>query len=168
MAKQAKRCDPELWDQVKEEVTESDKGGQPGRWSARKAQMAVQAYKKRGGRYDGEQLDDNSLKEWTEEEWGTDSGERSRDSGERYLPKDAREALSEKEYGRSSDKKREDMQRGKQFSGQPPDVRKKTAKHRRGGSAEEPTKAELYEIARKRDVPGRSKMNKAELMDAVN
>ncbi|MDX1541645.1 MAG: DUF5872 domain-containing protein, partial [Geminicoccaceae bacterium] len=86
--KQAKRTDPELWERVKDEVTEGDKGGRPGQWSARKAQFAVQEYKKRGGGYEGEQQDDNSLKQWTEEDWGTQSGGKSTETGERYLPKD--------------------------------------------------------------------------------
>jgi hypothetical protein len=38
---EAKRTDPDLWDKVKAEVTAGDKGGDPGEWSARKAQMAV-------------------------------------------------------------------------------------------------------------------------------
>ena len=43
--------DPELHDQVKDEVQESDKGDAPGQWSARKAQFMAQEYKKRGGTY---------------------------------------------------------------------------------------------------------------------
>ena len=46
------------------------------------------------------------------------------------------------------------------------------AKERRGATAQQrdegnPTKAELYAQARKQDVPGRSKMGKAELQRAV-
>jgi hypothetical protein len=41
-----------------------------------------------------------SLKKWTKEEWGTKSGKPStqgkKATGERYLPKKAREALSDK------------------------------------------------------------------------
>ena len=47
----------------------------------------------------------------------------------------------------------------------------KTAQARKeGGSARrrsEPTRAELYERAKKRQIPGRSKMNKAELQKAL-
>lgn len=43
MAATAQRTDPTLWDKVKQEVAAGDKGGKPGHWSARKAQMAVQA-----------------------------------------------------------------------------------------------------------------------------
>ena len=98
MGTRAKRTDPGLWDRVKAEVLGGDKGGRPGQWSARKAQIAVQAYKSRGGGYEGGKRADNALSRWTQEEWGTESGERSRDTGERYLPKAARAELSAEEY----------------------------------------------------------------------
>ena len=164
MAKTAKKTDPELWERVKDEVTQSDKGGRAGQWSARKAQIAVQRYKERGGGFEGDQKGDNSLKQWQEEDWGTKSGRKSTETGERYLPKKAREALSDEEYRRTTDKKRRDTGKGRQFSGQPEDVRRKTARHRDGG---EPSKAELYEEAKRRDIPGRSKMSKAELAEAL-
>ena len=162
----AKRTDPKLWERVKDEVTKGDKGGRPGQWSARKAQFAVQEYKRRGGGYEGggRRKDETDLHRWTEQDWDTKSGERSRDTGERYLPKGERERLSDEEYRRTSDKKRRDTARGKQFSSQPADVRRKTSGLRRDG---EPTKAELYERAKRRNVPGRSKMGKAELRQAL-
>lgn len=76
-----------------------------------------------------------SLDSWTKEEWGTKSGKNSTQgknaTGERYLPKKARESLSDQEYARSTAKKRAAIRKGKQFSKQPEDVAKKTAKHRR-------------------------------------
>ena len=76
-----------------------------------------------------------SLDSWTKEEWGTKSGKNStqgkKATGERYLPKKARESLSDKEYARSTAKKRAAIRKGKQHSKQPEDVAKKTAKHRR-------------------------------------
>ena len=90
MSKTAEKSDPELWDEVKGEVTAGDKGGKPGQWSARKAQMASAEYQKRGGGYEGGKSKDNHLQEWTDEEWGTKSGEKSEETGERYLPKEAR------------------------------------------------------------------------------
>lgn len=171
MATTAERTDPKLWERVKREITQSDKGGEKGEWSARKAQLAVQEYKRRGGGYRGRQREDNSLHEWTKEDWGTRSGKRSVDTGERYLPKKAREALSKEEYERTTAKKRADKAKGRQFSSQPSDVKEKTAKYRieggGEGAAEEPTRAELMEEARRQDVEGRSKMSKDELMDAV-
>lgn len=75
-----------------------------------------------------------SLDKWTKEDWGTKSGKNSTQgknaTGERYLPRKAREALSDKEYARSTAKKRAAMRKGKQHSNQPDDVAKKTAKYR--------------------------------------
>jgi hypothetical protein len=168
MGSVAKKKDPKLWDQVKAEVTKSDKGGNPGQWSARKAQLATQEYKKRGGEYAGAKRSDNSLEQWTGEEWGTKSGRKSIDTGERYLPKKARDGLSPEEYKRTTAKKRADTPKGKQFSGQPEDIARKTAAKRRTGKAGgEPTRAELYERARRQGVPGRSRMSKAELERAL-
>ena len=75
-----------------------------------------------------------SLDSWTKEDWGTKSGKNSTQgkdaTGERYLPRKAREAVSDREYARSSAKKRAAARRGKQHSKQPEDVAKKTAKYR--------------------------------------
>ena len=75
-----------------------------------------------------------SLDNWTKEDWGTKSGKNSTQgknaTGERYLPKKARESLTDQEYARSTAKKRAAMRKGQQFSKQPEDVAKKTARHR--------------------------------------
>ena len=163
MSATAEKTDPALWEKVKQQVTAGAKGGKKGEWSARKAQLAVQEYKRAGGGYVGDHPDkDNSLHEWTQEEWGTKSGKKSGDTGERYLPKKAREALSDEEYRRTTAKKRADTRRGQQFSPQPEDVAKKTRPHR-----DHRTRAELYAEAKKRDVPGRSRMSKEELAKAL-
>ena len=76
-----------------------------------------------------------SLKKWGDEKWGTKSGKNSTQgkdaTGERYLPKKARESLSKKEYSKTSAKKRQDTAKGKQFSKQPKAIAKKTAKYRK-------------------------------------
>ncbi|MBE7220623.1 MAG: hypothetical protein INR64_19305 [Caulobacteraceae bacterium] len=168
MAKETQRTDPELWEKVKAEVTEGDKGGEPGEWSARKAQLAVTEYKQEGGGYVGERDPDNSLKQWTQEDWGTKSGKPSGETHERYLPKAAREHLSDEEYARTTAKKRADTKKGEQYSAQPKDVAEKTAPYRDGdGDRGGKTKAELYDMAKRKGVEGRSKMNKAELAKAV-
>lgn len=80
-----------------------------------------------------------SLKSWTKEDWGTKSGNPStqgpKATGERYLPRKAREALSSAEYAATSRKKREDTAKGKQFSQQPKKTAEKTRRYRasRGG-----------------------------------
>ena len=75
-----------------------------------------------------------SLDSWTKEDWGTKSGANSTQgdgaSGERYLPKAARESLSDKEYARTTAKKRASIYKGEQHSKQPEDVAKKTSKYR--------------------------------------
>ncbi len=166
MSASAEKTDPKLWDKVKKEITESDKGGKAGQWSARKAQAATKAYKEAGGGYKGKKSDDNHLKQWTDEEWDTKSGKKSGETGERYLPKKAREAVSKSEYDRSTKKKRADSAKGKQFSKQPADVAKKTAAARKSGSGA--TKADLMKKAREKDIPGRSKMSKGQLEQALH
>jgi len=55
MAKrEEKYTDSELREKIKEEIKASDKGGEPGQWSARKSQLLVKEYEKAGGGYKGE------------------------------------------------------------------------------------------------------------------
>ena len=126
---------PELRERIKKKIMASGKGGKPGQWSARKAQLVAQEYKKAGGGYSGSKTSkQKSLSKWTKEDWGTKSGKPStqgeKATGERYLPKKAREKLSAAEYAKTSAKKREDMKKGKQFSKQPKSIAKKTSRYR--------------------------------------
>ena len=79
-----------------------------------------------------------SLKDWSKQDWGTKSGKKSSETGERYLPKKAREALSDSEYAATTAKKRKDKAAGKQHSKQPKKIAEKTAKFRmaKGGKAD--------------------------------
>lgn len=172
MAGTAKKTKPQLWEKVKGEVTRSDKGGRPGQWSARKAQLATQEYKAEGGGYDGLKTSDNHLRQWTEADWGTESGAKSLDTGERYLPRKARETLTPEEYKRTTAKKRADTKEGRQFSRQPEEVARKVAPTRAagGGTAtdlDDLTRAELMERAAAKAVTGRSRMRKDELVRAL-
>jgi hypothetical protein len=76
-----------------------------------------------------------SLKKWTKEEWGTRSGkpstQGSKATGERYLPKKARDALTPAEYAATTRAKREGTRKGKQFVAQPKKIAKKTARYRK-------------------------------------
>jgi len=128
---------PSLRKRIVSQVKSSGKGGKPGQWSARKAQIANEKYKEAGGGFKGGKTKaQKSLSKWTKEDWGTKSGKPStqgkKATGERYLPKKARESLSSKEYAATSKKKREDTKKGKQFSKQPKSIAKKTAKYRKG------------------------------------
>lgn len=113
------RTDPELWEKVKDEVWKGDKGGNPGQWSARKAQLAVALYKKRGGGYRGKKDPSNALTQWTRQDWRTKSGKPSLETGERYLPAQAIETLTPAQYAETTKAKREGMKEGKQFVAQP-------------------------------------------------
>ena len=49
-----KYTDPDLRRKIKDELMQSDKGGKPGQWSARKSQMLAREYEAQGGSYKGE------------------------------------------------------------------------------------------------------------------
>ena len=83
-----------------------------------------------------------SLDLWGLKDWRTKSGKPSLETGERYLPKAAIEALTDEEYAQTSRKKREGMKAGKQFVKQPKKIAEKTAKYR--------SKKSLLKQARKR------------------
>ena len=68
-------------------------------------QLATKYYKDGGGtnlKTFSKARNTKSLSNWTKEEWGTKSGKNStmkvKATGERYLPKKARAALSDAEY----------------------------------------------------------------------
>lgn len=123
----ATKTDPALWKRTVARVKRGSKGGEPGEWSARKAQLATAEYKKAGGGYEGRKTKDNHLRQWTREEWDTKSGKPSGETGERYLPKKARAAMTAKEHAATTAKKRRDTAAGKQHSKQPAAAARKTA-----------------------------------------
>jgi hypothetical protein len=126
---------PELRERIKNRIMAGSQGGKPGQWSARKAQLVAQAYEKAGGGYSGSKTTkQKSLSKWTKEDWGTKSGKPStqgaKATGERYLPKKARAALSASEYAKTTAAKRAGTKQGNQFVRQPKSIAKKTAKFR--------------------------------------
>jgi hypothetical protein len=121
------RSNPKLWKTMKNKVLRGDKGGRPGQWSARKAQLAVKLYKDNGGKYKGPRTRKNSLHQWTIQKWRTKSGLPSLLTGERYLPEKAIKSLSPQEYYRTSLKKRTSK---KQFVKQPRSIARKTRRFR--------------------------------------
>lgn len=122
----AKKTDPAKWDRAKADA----KAKMGGKHSARAMQEAVRLYKERGGGYEGAKSSSNKLSTWGREDWGTRSGKPSGETGERYLPKKAREALSPAEYAATTRAKREGTKEGKQFVPQPKKIAKKTARYR--------------------------------------
>ena len=127
----AKKNKPDLWKRIVASVKAGSKGGNPGQWSARKAQLAVQRYKAAGGGYSGAKSSSNSLAKWTKQKWRTKSGKPSSETGERYLPEKAIKSLSPSEYASTTRAKRIGRAMGKQFVPQPKSIKEKTAKYRK-------------------------------------
>lgn len=114
--------DVRLWERIKAKVLADDRGGRPGQWSAIKAMIASKEYKELGGRYKGKPDDTKGLRKWMSEDWTTRSGKPSLETGERFLPRKAIEALTPEQYAKTSAKKRRDTKKGKQFSSQPEEI----------------------------------------------
>lgn len=126
---------PAMRERIKNRIMAGSKGGDPGEWSARKAQLLAAEYKKAGGGYSGGKTKaQKSLSKWTGEKWRTKSGkpstQGSQATGERYLPSRAIKSLSSKEYAATTRAKREGTRAGKQFVAQPKKVARKTARFR--------------------------------------
>jgi len=75
-----------------------------------------------------------SLKNWTDQKWGTRSGKPStqgpKATGERYLPEAAIKSLTPSEYAATTRAKRAGKASGKQFVKQPKGIAAKTARFR--------------------------------------
>lgn len=125
----AQKSNPRLWQKLKSQVTSGSKGGEPGMWSARKAQLLVSLYKKRGGRFIGKKSPRLSLAKWTRQRWRTRSGKMSKDTGERYLPEKAWKALRPGEKAAVTRLKRKAGGTGT-YSKMPGKISAKVAKYR--------------------------------------
>jgi hypothetical protein len=120
-----KYTDPQLRARLKDEVVAGDKGGKPGQWSARKAQLLAAEYERAGGGYRGEKDETQQhLSDWTDERWQTSDGSADARTGgpqekggasKRYLPEQAWEQLSEEEKRATDAAKAEGSARGEQF-----------------------------------------------------
>ena len=114
---------PALRTRLKNKIMAGKKGGKPGQWSARKAQMLASEYKKAGGGYKGgKTAKQKSLKKWTGEKWRTSDKKpaiRKDSSGKtttkRYLPDKAWKKLSASEKAATNRKKAAGAKKGKQF-----------------------------------------------------
>ena len=125
----AEKTQPRLWDRLKKQVIDGSKGGEPGKWSARKAQLLTQLYKKRGGGFVGAKTKDLSLSRWTRQRWRTRSGRPSKETGERYRPDRAWKALSSGEKAAVTRLKRKAGGTGN-YSKMPERISQKVAKYR--------------------------------------
>ncbi len=122
------RTNEKLWEKAKSEA----KAKMGGKHSARAMQLAGKIYKDKGGDYTGEKTkSQKALSKWTKEDWGTKSGKKSSETGERYLPAKAIKALSPAEYAATTKAKREGTKAGKQFVKQPEAIAKKVKPFRK-------------------------------------
>ena len=125
----AKKTNPEKWKRIVASVKAGSKGGDPGEWSARKAQLAVNKYKSSGGGYSGPKKE-TSLSKWTKQEWTTSDGSPSKGK-KRYLPNAAWKNLTASEKAATNRAKAQGNKSGKQFVSQPKSIAEKVAKFRK-------------------------------------
>lgn len=118
----SQHVDKALWERIKKRVMDGDKGGKSGQWSAIKAMIASKQYKAEGGTYKGKKEPSQGLLKWIGEDWRTKSGKPSLETGERFLPAKAIQALTPAQYAETSRIKRRDLKRGKQYSKQPKSI----------------------------------------------
>ena len=131
MAEVAKKSNMALWKRIVASVKAGSKGGRPGQWSARKAQIATKRYKAAGGGYSGKKSSKNKLRKWGKQKWRTKSGKKSSETGERYLPEKAIKSLSASEYAATTRAKREGTKKGKQHVKQPKRIAEKVKRYRK-------------------------------------
>jgi hypothetical protein len=119
--KAATKSNPKLWERAKSEA----KAKMGGKHSARAMQLATKIYKERGGTYSDKKPSSksNSLKKWTDEDWGY-SSEKSKGKG-RYRPKKVWSKLGKKEKDSLNSSKYRGNKKGQQFTPIPKKLKKK-------------------------------------------
>ncbi len=123
---------PALRESIKRRIMAGSSGGRPGQWSARKAQMVAQAYRKAGGGYrTGRRTrTQRSLKKWTRQRWRTSDGKPAGRGGKmrRYLPDRVWKRLTPSQRAATNRKKLQGG--GKQFVRNTESVAKISARYR--------------------------------------
>jgi hypothetical protein len=112
------RTNEPKWKRIVASVKAGSKGGKPGQWSARKAQLATLRYKKSGGGYSGPKTKaQKSLTKWTNEKWRTSDNKAAIRKGgtTRYLPDAVWKSLSSSEKAATNRAKMQGSKQGKQF-----------------------------------------------------
>ena len=136
--------DPALWEHSKQMAVE-----RLGGHSARAMQLAGKIYRAAGGKYLGKRTKaQKSLEQWTAQDWTTKSGKPSRETGERYLPREVIEGLTPAEYGATTRAKRKGTAAGQQFVKQPKRIAAKVAALKANPTMKKPTPAQLAARAR--------------------
>jgi hypothetical protein len=131
---------PELRERVKQRIVAGDKGGRPGQWSARKAQLLTKEYEAEGGGYKKPRTAaQQSLKKWGDEKWHTSDGKKAvhKKKTKRYLPDAAWKELTPGQRAATNRKKVKGSKRGAQFVANTPAAAKarKNASTRRASAS---------------------------------
>ncbi|RAK64511.1 hypothetical protein [Hymenobacter edaphi] len=109
---------PELRERLKDEIMAGDRGGAPGEWSARKAQLLAQEYRQSGGGYTfaKRSAGQQHLQDWTQQDWQTSDGKPAEREGgtTRYLPKQAWTDLTPNQRKATNEKKQAGSRAGQQ------------------------------------------------------
>ena len=112
----AKKTKEAMWKRIVASVKAGGKGGRPGQWSARKAQLATARYKKAGGGYRGKKSSSNKLTKWSKQKWDyVSKGDKKKPKSKRgrYLPESVRKSLSASEKSATNRRKRQASAKGK-------------------------------------------------------
>jgi len=118
---------PSLRNKIKNQVMAGSQGGNPGQWSARKAQLVAAKYKSAGGGYSGPKTSAQSnLSKWTDEKWKTSDGKPAKRAGgtTRYLPAKAWDNLTPAQKAATNKKKVAASKKGEQFVANTPAAKK--------------------------------------------
>ena len=113
----AKKTKESMWKRIVASVKAGSKGGRPGQWSARKAQLATARYKKAGGGYKGKKSSSNKLSKWSKQKWDyVSKGDKKKPKSKRgrYLPESVRKSLTSAEKSATNKRKRAASAKGKQ------------------------------------------------------
>ena len=113
----AKKTKEAMWKRIVASVKAGGKGGRPGQWSARKAQLATSKYKKAGGGYRGKKSSSNKLTKWSKQKWDyVSKGDKKKPKSKRgrYLPESVRKSLSSSEKSATNRRKKAATAKGKQ------------------------------------------------------
>jgi len=109
---------PGVREKIKNRIMAGSKGGKPGQWSARKAQLLAQEYRKAGGGYKGGKTSkQRSLSKWTKEKWTTSNGKPAigPKGTRRYLPRAAWAQLTPAQIKANNRKKLQASRSGRQY-----------------------------------------------------
>lgn len=125
---------PMLRESIKNRIMRGGKGGRPGQWSARKAQLLAQEYRKAGGGYRTGRPSraQRSLRKWTKQRWRTSDGKPAERGGRmrRYLPDAVWKRLTPEQRAATNRKKLIGDKKGKQFVKNTETVGKISARYR--------------------------------------